>query len=155
MKSSFRFSAEPSINGRFQISIFVVRAGTKNSRHDGINLGFYKGASNIFSGIMNSKVIGLLQNTSNVCGNIDTNWASMCRSFSENDPLALSNTCSSVLKGSVYQRVGIMLPQLLLKLFHFFSFLWVRWVLDPPRFHGLVFQEYSLHKQKHKQYLIF
>lgn len=80
--------------------------------HIGISFHFFKFSDDATSGVYSSTFIAILQNSAQAtCGLSDSNWVNICRAISASDPLALKNTCNSVLQGSIYQAVGIMLPQ--------------------------------------------
>lgn len=82
--------------------------------HIGMSLNFYKFSEDAFSGVYNSIFIALLESsTANVCGLPDSNWKHVCRAVSTSDPLGVKPYCSSILAGSQWQGVGLMLPQFL------------------------------------------
>lgn len=81
--------------------------------HIGINLHFYKEATNVFSGIVASKIIGSLSLDTSSCKDLpDSSWLPkyQCHGFTANDPLGKTTVCSSVI-AKLYRRVGILIPQ--------------------------------------------
>lgn len=81
--------------------------------HIGINLHFYKEATNVFSGLVASKIIGSLKLNTSTCSDLaDSAWlpSHQCHGFTEGDPLGKTTVCSSVI-ASQYRRVGMLIPQ--------------------------------------------
>ena len=84
--------------------------------HVGVYLHYHKrGVDEMFSGVVASKVIGTLSDSTDGSGDCtdlpDSKYTKgqQCNAFTKNDPLGLLNECNSVIK-NVYRRVGILLP---------------------------------------------
>ena len=81
--------------------------------HIGINLHFHKEDTNVFTGLVASKVIGSLGLDNGHCNDLaDSLWmrSRHCQAFTQSDPLGIQPSCNSVIS-KLYRRVGILIPQ--------------------------------------------
>ena len=81
--------------------------------HIGMSLHFYKTATSVLSGLVDSLIIGSLSLNSSSCTDLpDSLWTQgrHCHGFTETDPLGQSTVCGSVIS-KLYRRVGLLVPQ--------------------------------------------
>eukprot|EP00595_Chromulina_sp_UTEXLB2642_P001523 CAMPEP_0196766926 /NCGR_PEP_ID=MMETSP1095-20130614/32902_1 /TAXON_ID=96789 ORGANISM="Chromulina nebulosa, Strain UTEXLB2642" /NCGR_SAMPLE_ID=MMETSP1095 /ASSEMBLY_ACC=CAM_ASM_000446 /LENGTH=2258 /DNA_ID=CAMNT_0042131985 /DNA_START=2674 /DNA_END=9450 /DNA_ORIENTATION=- len=85
--------------------------------HIGISFSYFRSDDSVYSGVIDSIVIGSLQDNLSTCNDsttsdYDSNWdIQKCQVFSQYDPFGQSTECNSVLRESIYNRVGILLTQ--------------------------------------------
>eukprot|EP01035_Chromulina_nebulosa_P018019 gene18019-23659_t len=85
--------------------------------HIGISFSYFRSDDDVYSGVIDSIIIGSLRDNLSTCNDsttsfYDSNWGiQKCQVFSEYDPFGQSIECNSVLRESIYNRVGILMTQ--------------------------------------------